>query len=203
MVGWSPCPGGLVVFLLHLSRLHSFSPSLYPCWPCLWLSLPQFVCHAVPATLQITLPAIRLHSQLLLFPMQEVMPLKNAIVLLLLRSIVCIPVIFWWSMSGAPPMSAARLSCSPTGPSSLPWTFCSATLVLLPPLFFQRHLSQCRNRQVTPGTNHAVWSVQWCLWLDPKGCCPGGLVLMLLHCHHLDCCFRHRWLIIASTVKFS
>jgi hypothetical protein len=66
--GCSPCLGGLGVFLLHLSPVHSSSPSWHPCWPCLWLALPQFVSRAVPAALQTKLLVTHLCLQLLMSP---------------------------------------------------------------------------------------------------------------------------------------
>ncbi len=72
--GCSPCLGGLGIFLLHLSSVRSSFPSWHPCWPCFWLSLPQFACHAVLAALQTRLLVTCLLLWLLLSPVQEALP---------------------------------------------------------------------------------------------------------------------------------
>ncbi len=71
----SPCPVVPFAFLCHLPLLHSSSPSLHPCWPCLLLSSPQSACRVVPIALQTTWPVILLLPWLLLFLGKKALPL--------------------------------------------------------------------------------------------------------------------------------
>ncbi len=111
--GYSPCPGGLGVFLLYMPRVHSSSLSLQPCWP-------SCCCHCHNLSVLLFLQHCKQHCLWLAFIFSCCCLLCKPCCLFETQlfchrggKLLAFKPFFLWSKSRAQPMTAVWLSCSP------------------------------------------------------------------------------------------